>query len=86
MNQIEAYLFSKELSMAEVKVGIQLMMSDKSIQEIASSLFIAARTVKFHTTSIYKKVGVKRRTQFMVHMAQVLWNIQPTLWKAEHLE
>jgi len=34
-----------------------------SNQEIAESLIIATTTVKKHTSNIYGKLGVKRRTQ-----------------------
>ncbi|HMR64483.1 MAG TPA: LuxR C-terminal-related transcriptional regulator [Anaerolineae bacterium] len=39
------------------------IIAGRSNQEIASNLGISINTVKQHTTNIYGKLGVKRRTQ-----------------------
>jgi DNA-binding NarL/FixJ family response regulator len=41
-----------------------------SNQEIADRLFITERTVRFHVTSIFNKLGVNNRTQAVVIAAQ----------------
>jgi LuxR family maltose regulon positive regulatory protein len=48
------------LSEREVEV-LQLLAAGLANKEIAQRLFISVRTVKFHTTGIYSKLGVKGR-------------------------
>lgn len=50
------------LSKREYEV-LQLMAQGLSNQEIADQLFISLNTVKTHTSSLYNKLEVKRRTQ-----------------------
>ena len=45
----------------EQSVSDQLVNTEKSIQEIADSLFISRRTCQRYITSIYEKVGAKSR-------------------------
>lgn len=40
-----------------------LLLKGKSNKEIAESLFIVEKTVKFHLTDIYRKLSVSSRTQ-----------------------
>lgn len=40
-----------------------LLLEGKSNKEIASSLAITEKTVEEHLTNIYKKLGVKSRTE-----------------------
>lgn len=42
---------------------IQLIRDGKTNKEIAKALFITANTVRDHTSNIYRKTGVKNRTQ-----------------------
>ena len=59
----EQHLISKfQISKRELEV-IHLICSGKQNQEIADSLFISVGTVKDHLYKIYKKTGVKNRTQ-----------------------
>ena len=51
---------------AEVAGVISRGVSNK---EAASELFVTEKTVKFHLTNIYKKMGVKSRTQLIVWCA-----------------
>jgi len=53
------------LSKRELEV-LQLIAEGLSNQEIAQRLFISLRTVKWHTSNIYGKLGVKNRTQAVV--------------------
>ena len=61
----------KSLSERLAKVGIsqreqevlQLMAQGLSNQEIANQLFISLNTVKTHSSNLYAKLDVKRRTQ-----------------------
>jgi DNA-binding NarL/FixJ family response regulator len=45
---------------------LQLISRGLSTKEIAHSLVIAPSTVKTHTTSLFGKLGVHRRTQAIV--------------------
>jgi len=42
---------------------LTLMASGLSNQEIANTLFVSLPTIKTHSSSIYSKLGVQRRTQ-----------------------
>jgi LuxR family maltose regulon positive regulatory protein len=50
------------LSKREMEI-IRLIVEGYSNKEIAQKLYISLRTVKYHTTSIYAKLGVSGRTQ-----------------------
>jgi LuxR family maltose regulon positive regulatory protein len=52
------------LTPAEKKV-LQLLLKTCTNQEIADTLNITTRTVKAHTSNIYKKLGVKNRIECM---------------------
>ncbi len=47
-------------SQAELAV-LQLLPTDLSVREIAADLFLSANTVRSHTRSIYRKLGVNSR-------------------------
>jgi DNA-binding CsgD family transcriptional regulator len=51
-----------ELSKRELEV-LQLMAAGHSNAEIAEQLFVSLNTVKTHSSKIYEKLDVKRRTQ-----------------------
>ncbi|MFP9115207.1 response regulator transcription factor [Flavobacterium sp. RHBU_3] len=53
---------SDVLSKRELEV-LQLMASGMSNAEIAEQLFVSLNTVKTHSSKIYEKLDVKRRTQ-----------------------
>jgi LuxR family maltose regulon positive regulatory protein len=53
---------SEPLSERELEV-LGLVASGKSNQEIASSLFVSLSTVKTHINNLYRKLGVRSRTQ-----------------------
>lgn len=50
------------LSDREIEV-LQLVAEGRSNQEIAAQLYLSLRTIKFHTSNIYGKLGVKNRTE-----------------------
>jgi DNA-binding CsgD family transcriptional regulator len=50
------------LSMREVEV-LQLMGNGLSNQEIADRLFVSVNTIKTHSSRLFEKLEVKRRTQ-----------------------
>jgi len=61
-NRPDSMLSKREMSV------IQLMSKGMRNKEIANALYITERTVKFHVSQIFKKLGVKNRTE-AVHMA-----------------
>ena len=62
-NEIDEKLIAKlGLSRRELEV-LDLMAKGLSNQEIASKLFVSLNTVKTHTSNLFFKLDVKRRTQ-----------------------
>ncbi len=57
------HTFSTAFSLTDREQSVfdQLVNTEKSIQEIADSLFISRRTCQRYITSIYEKVGAKSR-------------------------
>lgn len=51
-----------ELSKRELEV-LELLAQGHSNQEIADRLFVSLNTVKTHTSNLFSKLGVSRRTQ-----------------------
>jgi len=60
MNHTE--LARLEISKRELEV-LELMASGLSNQEIADKLFLSLNTVKTHTSNVFLKLSVRRRTQ-----------------------
>lgn len=50
------------ISQREMKV-LQLMAEGSTNQEIANALFVSLNTIKTHTSRLFEKLDVKRRTQ-----------------------
>lgn len=68
MTELDAYLFQKGLTFAQVKIA-RMLMSAKSPVEIADKLCVCKKTVRAHITQCYRKMDVKKREQFMVKVA-----------------
>lgn len=58
----EAELEKLALSKRELEV-LQLMAKGMSNQEIAEQLFVSLNTIKTHSSKVFEKMEVKRRTQ-----------------------
>ena len=58
------------LSAREMEV-LRLIAAGKSNKEIASALFLAAGTVKKHTSNIYGKLGVESRTRAVARAREI---------------
>lgn len=58
----EQELGNLNISKRELEV-LQLMAEGLSNQEIASRLFVSLNTIKTHSSNIFEKMDVKRRTQ-----------------------
>jgi len=56
----------EELTEREMEV-LQMIAQGKSNQETADLLFIGIKTVKFHVTNIFAKLGVEDRTQAAIY-------------------
>lgn len=58
----ETELFRLDISKREMEV-LELMAAGLSNQEIADKLFVSLNTVKTHTSNLFLKLEVNRRTQ-----------------------
>lgn len=58
----EEVLIESGLSKRELEV-LQLMATGLSNQEIAAHLFVSLNTIKTHTSKVFEKLDVSRRTQ-----------------------
>ena len=58
------------LSKRELEV-LQLLASGMSNQEIADQLFVSLNTIKTHSSNLYSKLGVQRRTQAIERARQL---------------
>lgn len=63
-NQLHNFLEQKSLTKKECKVFYELYNA-KTIKEISMSLFISENTVKKHTNHIYKKLGIKNKSELI---------------------
>lgn len=58
---------------------VDLVAKGLSNKEVANLLFVTEKTVKFHLTNIYKKLGLKSRAQLIVaEMNRRAARIEPT--------
>lgn len=58
----------KELGLSQRELDVlELIAKGHSNQEIADALFISLNTVKTHSSSLFSKLGVNRRTQAVQH-------------------
>lgn len=56
----------EELTEREMEV-LKLIAQGKSNQEVADELFIGIKTVKYHLTNLFSKLGVEDRTQAAIY-------------------
>ncbi|WEK55158.1 MAG: response regulator transcription factor [Candidatus Cohnella colombiensis] len=62
----DASLPHEELTEREMEV-LKLIALGKSNQEVADDLFIGIKTVKYHLTNLFSKLGVEDRTQAAIY-------------------
>lgn len=55
-------VYNRKISKRELEV-LELMAQGLSNQEIASRLFVSLNTIKTHSSNLFQKLDVKRRTQ-----------------------
>lgn len=65
MNTLQQVLKEKGLTLRESE-AVELVSKGLSNKEIANMMFLTEKTVKFHLTNTYKKIGVKSRAQLIV--------------------
>lgn len=53
------------LSRSETAV-VRAVIEGETNKEIANKLFVTEKTIKFHLTNIYQKLGVQSRAQLIV--------------------
>lgn len=53
------------LSVKELEV-FELLLSDKTMVEIAEELYVSRSAVHFHCKNIYKKLNISNRRQFLI--------------------
>lgn len=63
------YMMTKGLSNREAEVAT-IVAKGLSNKSIAALLYVTEKTIKFHLTNIFKKLGVKSRAQLIVYIAQ----------------
>lgn len=61
---IERKIFYKDLTRREIEIALSIL-SDLSYRNISKDLFIAESTVSKHASNIFKKTGVKNRSEFL---------------------
>ena len=65
VSKLQTVLTEKGLTTREQGIA-DLVSRGLSNKEVANQFFIMEKTVKFHLTNIYKKMGVKSRAQLIV--------------------
>ena len=61
---IQPKLIYQSLTRREIEIAISIL-SRNTYKEIGQSFFIAERTVSKHASNIFKKTGVKNKTEFL---------------------
>lgn len=62
---------SEQLSERELQV-LRLLIQGKSNKTIAAQLYLCERTIKFHCSNIYRKLGMTDRKSLLLKMAEKL--------------
>lgn len=62
---MEAYPELATLSAKEMEV-FELLLTDKTMVQIAQELYISVSAIHFHCKNIYKKLDVSSRRQFLI--------------------
>ena len=57
-----------QLSQAELRV-VEAVASGMTNREAAAALFLSVKTVDFHLQQVYRKLGVRSRTELAVRVA-----------------
>lgn len=68
---LDNHLRDAGLTKGEIAVAL-LMAQGLSNREIAEKLFVAEKTIKFHSTRMYLKMKIKSRAQFIVRCFELV--------------
>ena len=59
-------MLGNELSTREKEVAALVCQTGMTNKQAADKLFVSEKTIKFHLTNIYKKLGVQNRAMMIV--------------------
>ena len=68
---LELYPEFGTLSAKEMEV-LEMLMTDKSMVQIARELYVSVSTVHFHSKNIYRKLNIKNRRQILIRYKDLL--------------
>ena len=57
-----------ELTPQELKIAL-LVAQGLTNREVAASLFLSPKTIEHHLSAIYRKLGIRSRTELVRHLA-----------------
>jgi DNA-binding CsgD family transcriptional regulator len=63
-NALPKKFISEGLTLREIEIAVSIL-DDKNYKEIGEEFYIAERTVSKHASNIFKKTGVKNKTEFV---------------------
>lgn len=61
--EVAAKIFNRGLTRREIEMAMSVL-DGRTYKEIGEEYFIAEKTVSKHASNIFKKTGVKNRTEF----------------------
>lgn len=76
--RLEIYVKSLGATSGESRVVVALLRGYTN-KKIAETLFLCEKTVKFHLTNVYKKLGVKNRTELVVTLTNNFQTYQKSM-------
>jgi DNA-binding NarL/FixJ family response regulator len=85
MTGLERYFENRGLTPAQIRVSIALM-SGMGTTEVAAHLGSKPKTIKAHTTAIYRKLKVTKRCDFIISIAKELQSEWPEVWAQEFIK
>ncbi|MGZ3772994.1 MAG: helix-turn-helix transcriptional regulator [Pseudobdellovibrionaceae bacterium] len=74
MKSVNEIFNEASLTQPQKKIAIY-MLDEHSAEEIAQKVSMKTKAVKYHMTMVYKKIGVKNRTQFVFRVLKQIVDI-----------
>ncbi len=75
---LHQYLTKKGLTPRQIDVAT-ISLTRKKCSEMAATLFVAQKTIKFHLTAIYAALGVKSRIELLLHLKDFVVSEYPEI-------